>query len=87
MIAQQLTYLVQLDLLNTATSDDDADDKTWRCICIHKHRIYKTKGQRFVFVKAEWSSGSTSWVQLQAMLLHDSFVQYAYDHSFLKQSD
>ena len=89
MIAQQITYLVQLDHLNTDASDDDADAKTWRCIRIQKHRVYKNKTKRLVFVKAEWASGSTSWVQLQAMLLHDPFVliQYAYDHFLLKQSN
>jgi hypothetical protein len=89
-VAQQINYLAHLDALNDATDDDPtADIKTWRCLRILKHKVCKAKGRRLVFVKAEWVSGDCSWVQMQSMLLHDSYVliRYASDHDLLNHKD
>jgi hypothetical protein len=70
--------------------DDDPDDQVWRCIAVHRHKVYiNKKGKRHVLVEAEWLSGDKTWVQQTAMALHDPYVllMYAQHAKLLKHPD
>ena len=86
---QRINYLTQLDNHNDAMEDVYAEPGTWRCNRIHDHCVCNTAKGRRTYVKAEWINGECTWVQLEAMVLHNMYVliHYAKQRSIMHHKD
>ena len=59
--------------------DLDPEDHIWKCIAVTKHKVRDlNKDDIHVEVKAIWSNGEESWIQLNALHIQDPYPLITY---------